>query len=398
MRPHGSVPRTVSRGDSRPLLSRIASAVRGARLAARGGRIGRRVVFRSGAQVCCDDLEIGDDCHVGEDVLIRARRVTLGAGTHIAARTSIVADEIDVGRHCVVFEDVAIMALGRFGLGAYGKIGRRATLRARSIDIGMEFWMNSSAEIGGGGWRSGAGRFRAGDRCHVGRATHVNVAEPVVLGEDTAIGMDCTLATHAHWQPVLEGYPSRRGPIRLGNNVAIYTRSLIAPGVTIGDGATVASASVVLDDVPPHMFAAGVPATVRRPATTGAAAGPLALEILHAFVAAQGLTTATRGDDGFTATRPSGEGTLVYPGEGVSPDPALCRDAVVVVFGRPARARHLECRCLVDLDRRELHGRACELTEALRMFLFSHGIRFRYSGGYRRQPLGYSRLIELGLE
>jgi acetyltransferase-like isoleucine patch superfamily enzyme len=49
-------------------------------------------------------------------------------------------------------------------------------------------------------------------------------------------------------------------PITIGDNVWIGQRSIITPGVVIGEGSIVWTASVVLNDVPPYTVVAGYPA------------------------------------------------------------------------------------------------------------------------------------------
>lgn len=58
---------------------------------------------------------------------------------------------------------------------------------------------------------------------------------------------------------VLSGIPSR-GDTVVGNDVWFGYRSLVMPGVTIGDGAIIASGSVVIADVPPYTIVGGNPA------------------------------------------------------------------------------------------------------------------------------------------
>ena len=55
-----------------------------------------------------------------------------------------------------------------------------------------------------------------------------------------------------------------RGDTVVGNDVWIGYRATIMPGVTIGDGAIVATASVVTRDVPPYAIVGGNPAVVIR--------------------------------------------------------------------------------------------------------------------------------------
>jgi len=59
------------------------------------------------------------------------------------------------------------------------------------------------------------------------------------------------------------GAPSR-GDTVVGNDVWLGHRVLVMPGVTIGHGAIVAAASVVVSDIPPYAIAGGNPAHVIR--------------------------------------------------------------------------------------------------------------------------------------
>jgi virginiamycin A acetyltransferase len=59
------------------------------------------------------------------------------------------------------------------------------------------------------------------------------------------------------------GAPSR-GDTVVGSDVWLGYRALVMPGVTIGHGAVVAAASVVVGDVPPYAIVGGNPAQVLR--------------------------------------------------------------------------------------------------------------------------------------
>lgn len=67
------------------------------------------------------------------------------------------------------------------------------------------------------------------------------------------------------WAGAMEGkeYPSK-GNTTIGNDVWIGYGATIMPGVTIGDGAIVATKSVVTKDVPPYTIVGGNPAKVIR--------------------------------------------------------------------------------------------------------------------------------------
>ena len=86
----------------------------------------------------------------------------------------------------------------------------------------------------------------------------------VVIGDDCLIGHNALLATLNH-----DLSPSRRAdmhpaPIVVGRNVWIGANATILPGVTIGDNAVVAAASVVTRDVPSDSIVVGSPARVVR--------------------------------------------------------------------------------------------------------------------------------------
>lgn len=86
----------------------------------------------------------------------------------------------------------------------------------------------------------------------------------VSIGDDSLIGHNVVFATLNH--PL---DPARRAdvtpfPITLGRNVWIGANVTILPGVSIGDDAVVAAASVVTRDVPAGALVMGSPARVVR--------------------------------------------------------------------------------------------------------------------------------------
>jgi len=53
-------------------------------------------------------------------------------------------------------------------------------------------------------------------------------------------------------------------PVRIGDDVIVYTNAVISPGVSVGRGAVVAACSVVTEDVPENCLVGGAPAKVLR--------------------------------------------------------------------------------------------------------------------------------------
>ena len=66
------------------------------------------------------------------------------------------------------------------------------------------------------------------------------------------------------WEAAMPPKWPMKGDTVVGNDVWIGYASTIMPGVTIGDGAILASCSVVTKDVPPYAIVGGNPATVIR--------------------------------------------------------------------------------------------------------------------------------------
>jgi virginiamycin A acetyltransferase len=62
---------------------------------------------------------------------------------------------------------------------------------------------------------------------------------------------------------LITGLPSR-GDTVVGNDVWFGYRSIVMPGVSIGDGAIIASGAVVVDDIPAYAIAGGNPASAIR--------------------------------------------------------------------------------------------------------------------------------------
>lgn len=66
------------------------------------------------------------------------------------------------------------------------------------------------------------------------------------------------------WASAYEAKWPNKGDTVIGNDVWIGHQALIMPAVTIGDGAIIASRSVVTKDVPPYTIVGGNPAKVLR--------------------------------------------------------------------------------------------------------------------------------------
>lgn len=101
---------------------------------------------------------------------------------------------------------------------------------------------------------------------------------PVTIGENVFIGPNVTLACAIH--PMMyeerntfvraDGQTSNleySRPITIESNCWLAAGVTVCGGATIGEGSVIGAGSVVTRDIPPHSFAAGVPARVIRTIT-----------------------------------------------------------------------------------------------------------------------------------
>lgn len=98
--------------------------------------------------------------------------------------------------------------------------------------------------------------MKVGKRCSFGLCAMVDIFYPhlITVGDNCIFGYDCVILAHEFLQREW-----RTGPVVIGNNVTVGTKSTILPGVVIGDGAVVSAMSLVNKDVPPYTFVGGVP-------------------------------------------------------------------------------------------------------------------------------------------
>lgn len=79
----------------------------------------------------------------------------------------------------------------------------------------------------------------------------------VHIGEGSAVSFDAVILTHDHIRSLYLD-------TRIGKFCQIGARSIIMPGITIGDHSIIGAGSVVTKDIPPNSIAVGNPAKVIR--------------------------------------------------------------------------------------------------------------------------------------
>jgi maltose O-acetyltransferase len=115
--------------------------------------------------------------------------------------------------------------------------------------------------------------FGSGANIEIGDYSSLNVdcsiANDTIIGRDVMMGPEVLILSGSHsFQridiPMREqGAPARRA-VRIGDDVWIGARSILLPGVVVGNHCIVAAGSIVTKEVPDYAVVAGNPARIVR--------------------------------------------------------------------------------------------------------------------------------------
>ena len=99
--------------------------------------------------------------------------------------------------------------------------------------------------------------LKLGNMTDIGAFTYINAKNGVTLEDHVQVGSHCSIYS-------VSTIDDKRGPVVLKKNCRIGAHSVIMPGVTVGECATVGAMSFVNKDVPAHATVYGAPARVRK--------------------------------------------------------------------------------------------------------------------------------------
>lgn len=93
-------------------------------------------------------------------------------------------------------------------------------------------------------------------------------ADTIKIGKNSTLAYQTTILTSANpnfpYNTLSKIYPPMHAPVIIGDNVWVGARTVILPGVTIGNNVVIAAGSVVTKDIPDNSLVAGVPAIIKR--------------------------------------------------------------------------------------------------------------------------------------
>ena len=100
-----------------------------------------------------------------------------------------------------------------------------------------------------------------GDRVLLNDGANIACYLKITIGENTQIA-DFATVYDTNFHRVSPDTEVVTAPVIIGKNVWIGARSIVLPGVTIGDHSVIAAGSIVTDSIPARSVAVGAPARV----------------------------------------------------------------------------------------------------------------------------------------
>lgn len=107
-----------------------------------------------------------------------------------------------------------------------------------------------------------------GSNCHISKSAIIDRVYPkgIHIGNNTRVLIEAMILSHDFERAQMEGFPMRCDTY-IGNNCVVGGRTMIMPGVHIGNHVYIAGGAIVTRSVPDHCIVAGNPARIVRKGT-----------------------------------------------------------------------------------------------------------------------------------
>ncbi|MFJ2778307.1 acyltransferase [Kitasatospora sp. NPDC087315] len=197
--------------------------------------------------IVADDLVLADGVVVGPGCDLRSAHLELGAGA-----------QVGVGGRWLVADSAR--------LGAGSVVDAGSDVVCRELAVGQGTYLGQRLRIGAGATMEERSIVRIGDGCQIAPDVTLNCTEPVLIGHQVGISAEVAVFTHGYHagHPVRDGHGASFAGVELGDAVWLGFRSVVLPGVRVGEGTVVAASATVTRTLPAGVLAAGVPAVVKR--------------------------------------------------------------------------------------------------------------------------------------
>jgi len=104
-----------------------------------------------------------------------------------------------------------------------------------------------------------------GNNSGIGERSFLQDFAEIKIGDNVLIGDQVTILTVNHGtkrDQLIRSQQNEYNQVIIGNDVWLGTKSIILPGVNIGNGAVIAAGAVVTKNVPEYALVGGVPARI----------------------------------------------------------------------------------------------------------------------------------------
>lgn len=135
------------------------------------------------------------------------------------------------------------------------------------MGAGVNIQRNSLIHCGGLRWSQGRGAIRIGDKSTVSHNCILWGAGEIELGRNVHLAPGTFVTSVQSEFEIDPDHPDATHlfrPVEIRDEVVVFSCSLVAPGVTIGEWSVISGMSFVTQDVPPMEMWGGVPARKLR--------------------------------------------------------------------------------------------------------------------------------------
>ena len=102
-------------------------------------------------------------------------------------------------------------------------------------------------------------KLAVGDHTWIGESAWIDNLDQVVIGSNCCLSQDCYICTGTHnWKS--PAFSLETAPVQIGDAAWLCARSVVVPGVNVGEGAVLTINSVATHDLDAWMIYSGNPA------------------------------------------------------------------------------------------------------------------------------------------